>query len=138
MVLGRIALALLGTLILQTPVLACGYCVEDKIASVYDHAAVTKALSQKHHVAYFHVDGALPSGAEGAKLLKTAAAAAPVDRDSVRVSAETLTIAVSYDPRRASLVRVQSAMEKSLAAKGLVLMPLRIMEQPADLKTVKR
>ena len=116
----------------------CGYCVEDKIASVYDHAAVTHALSQKHHVAYFHVEGALPAGAEGGKLLRKAAAAAPVDPAAVRVSAETFTLAVSFDPRRASLVQVQSAMEKVLAPKGLTLMPLRIMEQPADLKTVRR
>ena len=37
--------------------LACGYCVEDKIASTYDHALVTQALAHKHHVAFFHIDG---------------------------------------------------------------------------------
>ena len=31
---------------------ACGVCVEDKMAAAYDHAIVTKALAQKHHVAF--------------------------------------------------------------------------------------
>lgn len=136
--MGFAKVVLLAGILVQGTAVACGYCVEDKIASVYDHAAVTQALSQKHHVAYFHVEGPLPSGAEGARLLRKAAAAAPVDPAAVRVSAETFTLAVSFDPRRASLVQVQSAMGKVLAPKGLSLMPLRIMEQPADLKTVRR
>ncbi len=34
----------LATLLaLSQQVLACGYCVEDKMAAVYDHATVTRA-----------------------------------------------------------------------------------------------
>ena len=50
-------------LALSQQALACGYCVEDKIAAVYDHATVTHALAQKHQVAFFHVEGALAPGA---------------------------------------------------------------------------
>ena len=41
---------------------ACGVCVEDKMAAVYDHTVVTRALNQKHYVAFFHVDGNLVAG----------------------------------------------------------------------------
>ena len=40
----------IGTLIagLASAAHACGYCIEDKIAAVYDHAVVTRAAAQKH------------------------------------------------------------------------------------------
>ena len=31
---------------------ACGYCVEDKIAAVYDHASISRARAAKHQVAF--------------------------------------------------------------------------------------
>jgi len=62
---------------------ACGYCVEDKIAATYDHAVVTRALAEKHHVVFLHVDGAVP----GRKALEDAVYSAPgVDRGTARVS----------------------------------------------------
>ena len=49
---------------LQSPgALACGHCVEDKIAAVYDHAMVTRSLAVKHRVAFFAIDGALATDA---------------------------------------------------------------------------
>ena len=56
------AIVLAALLALSRQALACGYCVEDKMAAVYDHATVTRALAQKHQVAYFHIDGELPPG----------------------------------------------------------------------------
>ena len=55
-----VAVTLLG--LLGREASACGYCVEDKIASTYDHSVVTRALSQGHHVAFFHIDGPVSSG----------------------------------------------------------------------------
>jgi len=117
--------------------LACGYCVEDKIASTYDHAVVKQALAQKHHVAFFHVEG--PLAPDSKRWLEAAAASVPgVDAKSVRAAPETLTLSLAFDPRRTSLVAVQSALDKKLAARRLSLMPLRIMESAAELKTVAR
>ena len=80
--------------------LACGYCVEDKIASTYDHALVAQALARKHHVAFFHIDGPLVPG-EGTKrwLESVAASTAGVDKGSTRVAVDTLTLSVAFDPR---------------------------------------
>jgi len=116
---------------------ACGYCVEDKIASTYDHALVTQALAQKHHVVFFHIDGPLAQGEDARRWLEgTAAATAGVDKGSVRVSTGTLTISLAFDPARTSLVKVQNALERRLAARKLTLMPLRVMDRPADLRVV--
>ena len=118
---------------------ACGYCVEDKVASTYDHAVVTRALAQKHHVAFYHIDGAIASGEETKRLLAALAESTPgVDKGSVRVAIETLTLSFAFDPQRTPLIEVQTAMDKRFARKKLSLMPLRIIDAPAELKTVRR
>jgi hypothetical protein len=118
---------------------ACGYCVEDKIASTYDHAVVTGALARNHHVVFFHIDGNLPAGEAARRSLEgLVRATAGVDSGTTRVSLDTATVSFAFDPARTSLASVQARLEKRLGAQGLSLMPLRIMEQPADLKTVKR
>jgi hypothetical protein len=114
---------------------ACGYCVEDKIASTYDHAVVTRALAQGHHVVFFHIEGSPGARRE----LERAASSLPgVDRDSVRLSLPTLTLSVAFDPRRVSLMELNTRLDRRLAARKLVFLPFRIMEEPADLKAVKR
>ena len=119
--------------------LACGYCVEDKIASSYDHALVTQALAQKHQVVFFHIDGPLAPGDATKRWLEAAVAStAGVDKGSARVAADTLTMSVAFDPRRNSLIAVQGALERKLSARKLTLMPLRVIDSPAELKTVGR
>ena len=118
-------------LLVSGPVLACGYCLEDQVAATYDHAVVTHAMAQKHHVAFFHVDGTAKSRAA----LERAAYASPaVDRGTVRVSDDLLTVSFAFDPARASLGAIHGRVEKQL---GLALMPLQIMERSGDLKALK-
>ena len=131
-----LAAALLAS---SSAALACGYCVEDKVASVYDHAAITRALGQKHHVVFFHVEGPLPTALPAQRALQQAiASSSGVDAGSVRLAPETATLAVAFDPARTSLVAVQSGLEKRLARHRLSLMAFQVMDRPADLKTVKR
>jgi hypothetical protein len=118
---------------------ACGYCVEDKIASTYDHAVITRALGQKHHVAFFHLDGPVTPGEAAKRSVESMVESTPgVDKGSVRVALETLTVSFAFDPARSPLMAVQAAMDKKLAAKKLSLMPLRLIDSPAELKLVKR
>ena len=109
---------------------ACGYCVEDKIAAVYDHAVVSRAVASGHQVVYLHVEGTATRPA-----LEQAANAAGADRGSVRVSADLLTVSFAFDPKR-GLGSIHSAMEKRL--KGVSLMPFQVMDRPGDLKRVPR
>jgi hypothetical protein len=135
----RVAIAAAGLLLaLQAPTtLACGHCVEDKIAAVYDHAAVTHALDRKHHVAFFHIDGTLAPGESTRRALEAIAESSEgVDKGSARVSVESASLAVAFDPRRTSFVAVQKALERTLAAKKVTLLPLRVMDRPAEMKTV--
>ena len=113
--------------------LGCGYCVEDKIAATYDHAVITKAVAQKHRVAFLHVEGNAPRAP-----LEQAAYAAGADAGSVRVAADRLTVSLAFDPARATLGAIHSRMEKKLAAHKVELMPFHVMERPEDLKVVRR
>lgn len=136
--------ALLGaaclSCVLHAPsALACGYCVEDKIASTYDHAVVTQALAKRHHVAFFHIDGVVAPGDATRHAIEASIISTPgVDKGSVRVAVETLTVSLAFDPARTPLPALQAVLDKKLRAKGLVLMPLRVIDSPAELKVVKR
>ncbi len=116
-----------------TGALACGYCVEDKMAAVYDHAAVTRALGQKHHVAFFHIDGLLVPGDATKRTVEAIAESSPgADKGSARVSVESASLAIAFDPRLTPLAALQKDIERRLATKKLSLMLLQVMDRPAQ------
>ena len=55
----RVAGASAGLLALvaATPAIGCGHCVEDKVAAVYDHGLIMKALGEHHQVVFFGIEG---------------------------------------------------------------------------------
>jgi hypothetical protein len=118
---------------------ACGYCVEDKVAAVYDHAVAMQAFSQKHQVAFFGIDGPLiVNDASRREIEALAKSVAGLDQGSVRVSVESAALSVAFDPRHISFATVQKSLEKKLAAKKLSLLPMRVMDEPAKLKSASR
>ena len=103
------------------------------MAAVYDHAAVTQALGRKHHVAFFHIDGSLPAGAETRQVLeKSIEGSKAADQGSVRISVESASLAVAFDPRRTPVVALQKDLERRLAAQHLSLMLMQVLERPGD------
>ena len=128
-------LAVLAMLAAHGHTLACGHCVEDKIAAVYDHAVITAAAAQNHHVAFFAIDGTMPTEASARGALQRAVSAARgIDRGSARISIELASLSLSFDPRRMSLAQVQRDLDRRLSAYRLSLLPLRILDRPAELK----
>jgi len=110
-------------------VFACGYCVEDKMAAVYDHAIVVRALERRHEVAFLAIEGALPAGGELRRSIESSIDAAQgVDRGTARVSLDAASLSFAYDPRKPGLGPVLRAIEKTLAAKGLSLSILRVID----------
>jgi hypothetical protein len=114
---------------------ACGYCVEDRIASVYNHALVSQALARKHQVAFFAINGPLAaSSGEQQRIARIAQGGQGVDPGSARVAIETATLAVTFDPRVAPLAAVEASLQGKLALKGLSVQRLRIIDRPGELK----
>ena len=116
----RLAFLLAG--FLTGNALACGYCVEDKIAAVYDYAAVTQAAARQQKIVYFAIDGAIRDARE--RLQALAEEAQGVQKGSVRVSVDAAALAVAFDPRRTSLAALQRALEQKLRGRGLELLLL--------------
>ena len=120
-----IAFALLAALG-AGPALACGHCVEDRIAAVYDHALVQRTLASQHRLAYFAWEGRLPiDQASRRRLLAQVEAVAGVDKGSVRVSMEPAAIAFSFDPRRSDGASIEAAIQRKLAPLEVSLVPLQ-------------
>jgi len=98
-----------------------------------------QALARKHHVAFFHIDGPIVPGDAAKHAIEATVISAPgVDKGSVRVAVDTLTLSLAFDPARTPLPALQAVLDKKLRAKGLALMPLRVIDSPAELKLVKR
>lgn len=111
------------------PALACGHCVEDKVAAVYDHAVVSQARIQKHNVAFFAIEGPLVNNDTQKRSIEdTLRKLEGVDRNSVHVSLELAALSFSFDPRRSSFASAQEAIEKKLSPKGLRLMELKFID----------
>ena len=107
---------------------ACGVCVEDRVAAVYDHAIVVRALERRHEVAFLAIEETLPARAE---LRRSIEAAQGVDRGTARVSLESASLSFAYDPRRAGFGAVLASVEKKLAPRNLKLSMLRVIGEGA-------
>ena len=90
---------------------ACGHCLEDRIASVYDHALVERSHRQGRTIMYLRWDGPVVRDAAMARAMAAAAAGvAGVKALDVRVALEPPTLAVPYDPRRMTAEALEQAL----------------------------
>jgi hypothetical protein len=125
--------------VIPAAALACGYCIEDKMAAVYDHAVVTRAIAQGHQVVFFAVQGQMSAGdASRRKLEAIVDSVAGVDKGSVRVSVESASLSVAFNPARAPFAGMERALSRKLAAMGLSVAILRVMDEPASSKPVAK
>jgi hypothetical protein len=116
-----------ATLAAATAALACGACIEDKIAATYDHAVVTDAAARHRIVVFAAVDG--PGEPEaGAKALAAAAAHVPgVDRASIRTAASPRALSFALDRTKTSPDKALAAIEAKSAVHGLKLALIRVI-----------
>lgn len=114
---------------------ACGVCVEDRVAAVYHRASIDRALAHGQQVAFFGIDGSLPATAAVRKAV-TAAVEREGVRGSARVSTESATVSVAFDPSRTSLAQLRDHATRDLAARGLTLEALRVIGPDGSLREV--
>lgn len=108
------------------PAAACGYCIEDRVAAVYDQTMVDGAVSRHQYVAFFSLNGALEAKPATRKALIAALDHAGV-RGTTHVSLESASASVAFDPARASLASLAAAGDRALASQGVTLEALRIV-----------
>ncbi len=118
---------LVATLAASTVVLACGVCIEDRVAATYDHAVVTKAAAEHKVMVFAAVDGHGPAKALAASAGQAAGRLAGVDRSSVRSAAEpAAAVSFALDPRAQTPERALSAIAQNATQKGMKLTLLRV------------
>ena len=112
----------IGTLIGLAPTAnACGYCIEDKIAAVYDHAVVTRAAAQKHQVVFFAVQGEIPGGEESRRTLEALVeSVAGVDKGSARISVGGASLSAAFNPQRTPFASMERSLSRKLAPPGII------------------
>ncbi len=107
--------------------LACGVCVEDKVAACYDYGVMQQARAHGYEVAFFALQGPLKRDGATRALVQRAIDSAPaVVRGSARISLDNAALSFAYDPRRAKVVKVADSVERRLEPAGLRLGLLRV------------
>jgi hypothetical protein len=124
----RVALAGLLLLAPAAVAIACGYCVEDRVAAAYDHSVVVSSLDRRHEVAFFAIEGPIAASPQlSREIQKALESTRGVDRGTARVSLPTGSLSFAYDPARQKLGPIMHALEKTLAPKGLSASLLRVI-----------
>src|SRR4249920_2435699 len=79
--------------------LACGVCVEDRVAATYDHAVVVRSLERKHEVVFLAIEGEIVVSPRLSREIRSAIeSASGIDRGSARVSLPAASLSFAYDP----------------------------------------
>jgi hypothetical protein len=101
---------------------ACGHCIEDKIAAVYDHAVSESARRAGHRVVYLEWRriGA-GAGPELARLRSDVATTPGVLARTVRVSAAPAAVSFAFDPARHDETALIQAVNRRLIARHVVV-----------------
>jgi len=107
---------------------ACGYCVEDRVAAVYDQAIVDSALAHGRRVVFFAVEGSPRIGGATRRAVLTALGGSGTVTGSARVNLENAAAAVAYDPARTDPGALALSAGRALAPLGLKLAPLRVTD----------
>ena len=114
---------------LAAPAFGCGFCIEDKVAAVYDHAAVEGALQRHRHVAFLALEGPVPDAAAARREIgKALATAAGVEAKSLRLSIESSSMSVTYDPKRITPDDLVAALNRGLRASNLSVTILQVKD----------
>lgn len=96
-------LLLLFLVSFQAAALACGICIDDKVASCYDYGVVEAAKKRGHAVAFFAIEGDVVRSEEKKRTLQRAIESVPgVRKGSARISLENAAFSFAYDPARVS------------------------------------
>ena len=103
---------------------ACGHCVEDRAAVVYDPGVVVSARNGNRQMAFYGIEGSSARMAEAPRLVaRTLASVRGVNPRSLRISTDAGALSFSYD-RRTTAAQVAAALDAALAALELRVVPM--------------
>ena len=108
--------------LLSFNVLACGYCLQDRIATVYDHVLVTQTKQLNQKMLYLVWDGPADHNEKTRRaLIAITSRIKGVTKGSVRVSLEPPTIGLAFQPLSISSEQIETVLLQKLRAKKIVV-----------------
>ena len=113
---GWIVLGIVVAAVAPTAVLACGACVEDKIAATYDHAVIDAAIARHQQVVFVAIDGPVDARRIGARVTAAAASVPGIQPGTLRTSASPPAFSFALDSRQqpgAAVARLRKALDDS-------------------------
>ena len=116
------------------PAAACGFCVEDRVAAVYDQGAVDAARAGHRAVAFLGLDGEPAATETTRRALFAALEASGAIRGSTRVALENGACAFAYDPARTELPALVAGANRRLRDRHLALSVLRWIDANGTLR----
>lgn len=114
-------------LALPAGALACGACIEDKIAATYDYAVVTDAAARHHVVVFAAVESAGEPAREARSIRATALRVKGIDRASVRTSDSPRALSFALDPGIATPEAALAEIARQPPLRGVRLSLIRVM-----------
>ena len=101
---------------------ACGHCLQDRIASVYDHVLVAKTKQLNQKMLYLVWDGpAARDETTKRHLIAIASRLQGVTKGSVRVALEPPKIGLAYQPSNISRERIETLLLQDLHSMKIVV-----------------
>ena len=118
----------MGLLLILNQAMACGYCVEDKIAAIYDHAVVQQAKLHQLQVLFFEINGADAESLDKyATPLKIALSKLP-DLDSTTIRMSTQPPAISFAYRNTMTAKTVAQIVNARLAEDKIDINLNLLQ----------
>jgi hypothetical protein len=114
--------------------MACGYCIEDRVAAVYDQNVVDGSKHAQRTVAFLSIEGSVRDDAASKRAVLAALKVAGAARGSARVVLANAACSLAFDPARTSLDKVVASANRGLAGRGMTLAPLRVIDAGGKLR----
>ena len=118
--------------------LACGVCIEDRVAATYDYNIVMTAIAKHHLVVFGQIEGVVDMQAATAKIAATAPRVRGVDRSTVRTSVSPPAVSVALDPGVQAPAAALGAIQKRVRMQGVKLSILRVVSSESLQQAPKR
>ena len=115
---------------------ACGFCIEDKVAAVYDSAIVERAVADHRHVAFFAIEGDPQVDTATRRAVTSALESAGGVRGTARVALQNGACSIAFDPKRTDIKRLAAFADRALASHKLSLTAVRVIDDGGKLKEV--
>ena len=101
-------------------IFACGQCVQDKMAAVYDYEVIKHAIEKKQIVIFLGYEGNIVPDLESRlKMMKLIAKINGIDVKSIQISMENASFSFAFDPERISYLTLIKVLGRTLAKLNL-------------------